>query len=95
MIWGNKRGGVQVSKASHVWGSGDMVKNGVQQDDTEQGRAYWEYMRTWQKCRSGGSRDWGHVTGVTWSEYQRSRVLCDGVGRESRGCDWESCDQSY
>jgi hypothetical protein len=34
MIWGNKRGGVQVSKASHVQGSGDMVKNGVQPDDT-------------------------------------------------------------
>jgi hypothetical protein len=89
MIWGNKRGGVQVSKASHVRGSGDMVKNGVQQDDTEQGRAYWEYKR-----HSKNVDPVGHVTGVTWSEYWRSRVSCNGVGWESRGCNWESRDQS-
>jgi hypothetical protein len=90
MIWGNKQGGVQVSKASHVRGSGDMVENGVQQDDTEQGRAYWEYKR-----RSRNVDPVGHVTRVTWSEYRRSRASCSGVGRESRGCDWESLDWSY
>jgi hypothetical protein len=45
IIWGNKKGGVQMSKQGHVWRSGDVVKNGVQQDDMEQGRAYWEYKR--------------------------------------------------
>jgi hypothetical protein len=35
----------QMSKQGHVWRSGDMVKSGVQQDDTEQGQPYWEDKR--------------------------------------------------
>jgi hypothetical protein len=40
IIWGNKKGGVQMSKQGHVRRSGDVVENRVQQDDMEQGRAY-------------------------------------------------------
>jgi hypothetical protein len=52
-----------MSKRGHVQRSGDMVENGVQQDDTEQGRAYWEDKDV-AECRSGGSRDQSHVIRV-------------------------------
>jgi hypothetical protein len=45
IIWENKKSGVQMSKQGHVQRSGDVVENGVQQGDMEQGRAYWEYKR--------------------------------------------------